>query len=75
MSSMDFDFQIGKRTRLRGRGPRGLAALIIVLAAMIFGAWLAYPSIATGFGVVISHGTSALEKAWHSKAKPSVPNS
>lgn len=68
MSSLDFDFQIGKWTRLRGRGPLGLAALVLVLVALLLSAWFAGPSVASGLRGAISHGISALDKAWNSKA-------
>jgi len=74
MSPPDFDFQLGKLTRLRGHGPRGLAALLLVLLTFLVAAGLGYPRINDVLRSAILHLTSAPKNTANSGATPDVQN-
>lgn len=60
----NFDFQIGKNTRLRGWGLTGLAALVLVLAYATFAADVGYDRLSPGISAIVTRLNSARGKAW-----------
>jgi hypothetical protein len=66
----DFDFQLGRRIRLRGWGLQGIAALVLLLSSAIAVTWNA--PVQSAFQWVVSHLIATPKTLYDSAASNSV---